>query len=233
MLEVENVEAGYGETLVLFGVSLTVPDGQAICLIGRNGAGKSTTLKSIMGLLRPTGGRIRLNGQDLTGRRPHEVARAGIAYVPEDRRVFPGLTVQENLEVGRQGTPPGRPPWPVDRAFELFPRLAERRRQLAGSLSGGEQQMLTIARSLMLAPDILLLDEPSEGLAPVVVDNLVASLLRLRAERLAVLLAEQSLRVALAVSDYVYVIEKGQIKHEATKDDFAEDEATRRRYLGV
>ena len=233
MLEVENVEAGYGETLVLFGVSLTVPDGQAICLIGRNGAGKSTTLKSIMGLLRPTGGRIRLNGQDLTGRRPHEIARAGIAYVPEDRRVFPGLTVQENLEVGRQGTPPGRPPWPVDRAFELFPRLAERRRQLAGSLSGGEQQMLTIARSLMLAPDILLLDEPSEGLAPVVVDNLVASLLRLRAERLAVLLAEQSLRVALAVSDYVYVIEKGQIKHEATKDDFAEDEATRRRYLGV
>ena len=233
MLEVENVEAGYGETLVLFGVSLTVPDGQAICLIGRNGAGKSTTLKSIMGLLRPTGGRIRLNGQDLTGRRPHEVARAGIAYVPEDRRVFPGLTVQENLEVGRQGTPPGRPPWPVDRAFELFPRLAERRRQLAGSLSGGEQQMLTIARSLMLAPDILLLDEPSEGLAPVVVDNLVASLLRLRAERLAVLLAEQSLRVALAVSDYVYVIEKGQIKHEATKVDFAEDEATRRRYLGV
>ena len=233
MLEVENVEAGYGETLVLFGVSLTVPDGQAICLIGRNGAGKSTTLKSIMGLLRPTGGRIRLNGQDLTGRRPHEVARAGIAYVPEDRRVFPGLTVQENLEVGRQGTPPGRPPWPVDRAFELFPRLAERRRQLAGSLSGGEQQMLTIARSLMLAPDILLLDEPSEGLAPVVVDNLVASLLRLREERLAVLLAEQSLRVALAVSDYVYVIEKGQIKHEATKDDFAEDEATRRRYLGV
>lgn len=233
MLAVEALHAGYGESPVLFGISLTVPDGQAVCLIGRNGAGKSTTLKAIVGLLRPTAGRVRFGEAELTGRRPYQIVRGGIAYVPEDRRIFPSLTVRENLEVGRRGAVRGRQPWPLERAYDLFPRLAERRRQIAGSLSGGEQQMLTIARSLMGSPSLLLLDEPSEGLAPVIVDALIESLLRLRQQRLAILIAEQSLKVALALSDHVYVIEKGQIKHEASKEAFAADEATRQRYLGV
>ena len=232
LLAVTGLNAFYGSAHILQDVEFEI-GAEPVAIIGRNGMGKSTLCHSIMGLVPSVRGSVRFQGEDLVGKPPYRVASVGIGFVPQGRRLFPSLSTDEHLRMLGAPRDGGRARWTVDGIYELFPRLAERRRQLAGSLSGGEQQMLTIARSLMLAPDILLLDEPSEGLAPVVVDNLVASLLRLRAERLAVLLAEQSLRVALAVSDYVYVIEKGQIKHEATKDDFAEDEATRRRYLGV
>ena len=217
VLEVEALHAGYGPAEVLFGVSLLLRRGEVAALMGRNGAGKSTTLKAIMGLLPTRGGRVRFQGTDITGLPPYRIARLGLGYVPEDRRIFTDLTVFENLEVGRRAAR-GRAAWTPDRLFAVFPNLAEMRNRRASAMSGGEQQMLTIARTLMGNPDAVLLDEPSEGLAPVIVEQMAEAELRMKAEGIAVLLSEQNLDFAAAVSDRAYVIEKGGIRYQGTME---------------
>ena len=232
VLEVEALHAGYGPAEVLFGVSLTLRRGEVAALMGRNGAGKSTTLKAIMGLLPARGGRVRFQGADITGLPPFRIARLGLGYVPEDRRIFTDLTVFENLEVGRRDAR-GRAAWTPERLFAVFPNLAEMRNRRASAMSGGEQQMLTIARTLMGNPDAVLLDEPSEGLAPVIVEQMAEAVLRMKAEGIAVLLSEQSLDFAAAVSDRAYVIEKGGIRYQGTIDALEADDGARAAYLTV
>jgi branched-chain amino acid transport system ATP-binding protein len=232
VLEVEALHAGYGPAEVLFGVSLTLRRGEVAALMGRNGAGKSTTLKAIMGLLPARGGRVRFQGADITGLPPFRIARLGLGYVPEDRRIFTDLTVFENLEVGRRDAR-GRAAWTPERLFAVFPNLAEMRNRRASAMSGGEQQMLTIARTLMGNPDAVLLDEPSEGLAPVIVEQMAEAVLRMKAEGIAVLLSEQSLDFAAAVSDRAYVIEKGGIRYQGTMDALEADDGARAAYLTV
>jgi len=234
LLEVAHVHTFYGDSHILVDLSLEVAEGEVVCLLGRNGAGKSTTLKSIIGIAPPRAGRILLRGQDLVGFPPFRVARRGIGYVPEDRRVFPNLTVRENLEVARKtwgGPDPGA--WTAERVFALFPRLEERRHQRAGSLSGGEQQMLTIARTLMGNPAVLLLDEPSEGLAPLVVELLEEQLRRLKAAGLTMVLTEQSVRFVADLGDRVYILENGTVRYEGAMRDFLDEEEVRRAYLAV
>jgi branched-chain amino acid transport system ATP-binding protein len=209
MLDVESVTAHYGRAQVLHGVSLAVAPGEVVALLGRNGAGKSTTMKSIMGLVRPSAGQVRFLGQSIAGREPFEIARAGIGYVPEERRVFTGLTVAENLEAGRRPASAGAEPWTIPRIAALFPSLGGMLDRRGGRMSGGEQQMVAIARSLMGNPRLLLLDEPSEGLAPVIVDRLAEALAGLKAAGQAVLLAEQNLRFAAALSDRAVVLQSG------------------------
>jgi branched-chain amino acid transport system ATP-binding protein len=204
-----------------------------VALLGRNGAGKSTTLKAIMGLVPPTGGRVRLDGRDLTGRAPFEIARAGIGWVPEDRRIFTDLTVAGNLEVGRRPPVAGRTVWTPDRLFAVFPALGRLKDRPAGRMSGGEQQMLTVARTLMGNPSVLLLDEPTEGLAPVVVEDLVRTIRSLASEGLGILLSEQMLPVARAVADRAFVIETGRIRWEGSMAALMADEAARARHLAV
>ena len=233
VLEVEGLKAGYGPAEVLFGVSLALRRGEVAALMGRNGAGKSTTLKAIMGLLPPRGGRMRFLGQDITGLPPFRIARLGLGYVPEDRRIFTDLTVFENLEVGRRVARDERQAWTPERLFAVFPNLAEMRNRRASAMSGGEQQMLTIARTLMGNPDAVLLDEPSEGLAPVIVEQMADAVLRMKAEGIAVLLSEQNLDFAAAVSDRAYVIEKGDIRYQGTMDALEADEHVREAYLTV
>ena len=232
VLEVEALHAGYGPAEVLFGVSLLLRRGEVAALMGRNGAGKSTTLKAIMGLLPARGGRVRFQGQDITGLPPYRIARLGLGYVPEDRRIFTDLTVFENLEVGRRAAR-DRAAWTPDRLFAVFPNLAEMRNRRASAMSGGEQQMLTIARTLMGNPDAVLLDEPSEGLAPVIVEQMAEAVLRMKAEGIAVLLSEQNLDFAAAVSDRAYVIEKGGIRYQGTMDALEADDGARAAYLTV
>ena len=210
MLEVEAVDAFYGKAQVLHAMSLGVGRGRVAALLGRNGAGKSTTLKAIMQLVPPRGGRVRFMGTDVTGLAPHRVARAGLGYVPEDRRIFTDLTVAENLEVGRRSPREGVPEWSEEALFDLFPNLAERRANRGRALSGGEQQMLAIARTLMGNPLAVLLDEPSEGIAPVIVEQMARAVGRLKREGLTVLLSEQNLHFARAVADEVVVIEHGR-----------------------
>lgn len=233
VLEVEDLHAGYGPAEVLFGVSLTLQRGEVAALMGRNGAGKSTTLKAIMGLLPPRKGRVRFMGQDIAGQAPFRIARLGLGYVPEERRIFTDLTVFENLEVGRRPACKGRAPWTPERLFAVFPNLAEMRNRRASAMSGGEQQMLTIARTLMGNPDAVLLDEPSEGLAPVIVEQMAEAVLRMKAEGIAVLLSEQNLDFAAAVSDRAYVIEKGSIRYQGTMEALENDERIREAYLTV
>jgi branched-chain amino acid transport system ATP-binding protein len=233
MLEVRDLHAHYGRAHILHGISLVLEGGEVVALMGRNGAGKSTTLKSVMGLVRPSAGRVLLEGEDITSRPPYVVSRLGLGYVPEERRVFPDLSVLENLEVGRQPPRGGLPAWTPRRLFELFPRLAELGRREAGRLSGGEQQMLTIARTLMGNPRALLLDEPSEGLAPIVVEQMAGALRELRREGLAILLSEQNLRFARAAADRALIIEKGQIRYAGSMDDLAADREVRTAYLTV
>lgn len=233
VLEVEDLHAGYGPAEVLFGVSLTLQRGEVAALMGRNGAGKSTTLKAIMGLLPPRKGSVRFMGQDITGQAPFRIARLGLGYVPEERRIFTDLTVFENLEVGRRPASQGRPAWTPERLFAVFPNLAEMRNRRASAMSGGEQQMLTIARTLMGNPDAVLLDEPSEGLAPVIVEQMAEAVLRMKAEGIAVLLSEQNLDFAAAVSDRAYVIEKGGIRYQGTMEALENDERIREAYLTV
>ena len=212
MLEVRKLAAGYGRAQVLFGIDLAVAKGEVVALLGRNGAGKSTTLKAIMGLVEPRGGEIRFEGARIDGRAPHSIARLGLGYVPEDRRIFTDLTVAENLEVGRQAPRRGAPAWSMEKLAALFPALESLRQRRGGSLSGGEQQMLCIARTLAGNPSAILLDEPSEGLAPVIVDQVAAAILELKWAGVAVLLAEQSARFTERVADRGYRLEKGQMR---------------------
>jgi len=234
LLELSHVETYYGDSHVLFDLSLSVDVGEVVCLLGRNGAGKTTTVRTIIGLTPPRSGRVRFGEHDLAGLPPYQIARLGIGLVPEDRRIFPNLTVHENLEVARRPRPDGGPgPWSAKRVFDLFPVLRERRRQLGGTLSGGEQQMLTIARTLMGNPEVLLLDEPSEGLAPLVVELLGAQLGRLKASGLTIVLAEQSVRFVSRLGDRVYILEKGMVCYEGPMAAFLGDEAVRQAYLAV
>lgn len=229
MLRLDGVEAAYGPSRVLHGVTLEAREGEVVSLLGRNGAGKSTTLKSIVGLVEVTGGSITLSGRELRGLATHEISRLGIGWVPEDRRIFSDLTVAENLLVGAKGGGG----WGVGRVFEYFPKLGEMAGRRGGSLSGGEQQMLTVARTLMGNPRILLLDEPSEGLAPVIVQALGQQIAALRREGLTILLSEQNLKFAARLADRAYIIEKGQIRWEGPMGRLLEDEPTRRAYLTV
>jgi branched-chain amino acid transport system ATP-binding protein len=211
MLEVRRLSAGYGRAQVLFGVDLAVDKGEVVALLGRNGAGKSTTLKAVMGLIEARAGEIRFDGARIDGRPPHEIARLGLGYVPEDRRIFTDLTVAENLEVGRQAPRPDAPVWSIEKLFALFPVLENMQRRRGGSMSGGEQQMLCIARTLAGNPKAILLDEPSEGLAPVIVDQVAAAILEMKWAGVAVLLAEQNARFTERVADRGYRLQKGEI----------------------
>jgi branched-chain amino acid transport system ATP-binding protein len=234
LLELQHVETYYGESHILFDLSLEVEAGEVVCLLGRNGAGKTTTVRSIIGLTPPRTGRVVLRGQDLTGLPAYRIARLGIGFVPEDRRVFPNLTVYENLEVARRTWAGDAPTtWTAERVFELFPILAQRRRQLGGTLSGGEQQMLTIARTLMGSPAVLLLDEPSEGLAPLVVESLREQLERLKASGITMVLAEQNVRFVSELGTRVYVLENGAVRYRGTMPDFLAAAEIRQAYLAV
>ena len=231
MLELTDVHAVYGRSHVLHGVTLAAREGEVVSLLGRNGAGKSTTLKAVMGLVEVTGGDVRLLGSSLRGRAPHEISRRGVGYVPEDRRIFADLTVRENLLVGRRAEGPRR--WSLERVCALFPSLAELGSRRAGSLSGGEQQMLTIARTLLTEPRVLLLDEPSEGLAPVIVRRLGDAIAALKREGLTIVLSEQNVKFARRLADRAYIIEKGEIKFEGAIGDLLGSESVRRAYLSV
>jgi branched-chain amino acid transport system ATP-binding protein len=234
LLELSHVDTYYDDSHILFDLSLTVEAGEVVCLLGRNGAGKTTTVRSIVGLTPPRGGRITLRGHDLVGLPPFRIARQGIGFVPEDRRVFFNLTVQENLEVARQTWGNGgASPWTAERVFELFPILRERRRQAGGTLSGGEQQMLTIARTLMGNPTVLLLDEPSEGLAPLVVETLRQQLGHLKRSGLTIVLAEQNVRFVSELGDRVYILEKGMVRYQGSMAEFLADGQVRQAYLAV
>ena len=233
MLDVEGLHAFYGRAHILHGVGLEVGPGEAVALLGRNGAGKSTTFKALAGLVRPTAGRIQFDGLDLGGLEPYRIARAGLGYVPEERRIFTGLTVMENLEVGRQKPRGTVPPWTPERLFTLFPNLGAMRTRQGGRMSGGEQQMLTIARTLMGNPRLVLLDEPSEGLAPVIVEQMAAAILALKAEGVSILLAEQSLHFARQVGDRAVILQTGRVAWTGTMPDLLGADSVRRRFLSV
>jgi branched-chain amino acid transport system ATP-binding protein len=233
ILQVEDVHTYYGHIHALKGVSIGIDEGEIVTLIGANGAGKSTLLKTTSGLLRPRQGTIRLNGEDLTRYPPHEIVTKGVVQVPEGRRVFGQMTVTENLEMGAFIHTQSRLiKASIDRVFALFPRLAERRRQVAGTLSGGEQQMLAIGRALMASPRVLLLDEPSMGLAPVLVDTIFETIQRLHADGATILLVEQNARMALRVSSRGYVLQTGVIVLSDTAENLRQDEMVRQAYLG-
>lgn len=233
MLAVEGLAAHYGRAHILADVALEVAAGEVMVLLGRNGAGKSTTLKAIMGLVRPSAGRVAFEGRDIAGMEPFEIARLGLGYVPEERRIFTELTVMENLEVGRRAAPPGVTGWTPERLFALFPSLAAMRDRPGGRMSGGEQQMLTIARTLMGNPRLVLLDEPSEGLAPVVVERMAEAIRALKGQGLSILLSEQNLHFARAVSDRATIIEKGRIRWTGTLAALMAASGVREQYLSV
>jgi branched-chain amino acid transport system ATP-binding protein len=230
MLEVEGLNAGYGHVEVLWDVDLSVGEGEVVALVGSNGAGKSTLLRALSGMIRPTGGDARLDGRSLVGLRPEQVVDLGIAHVPEGRRLFPGLTVRENLLVGAYSR---RGRADIDRALELFPRLRERLDQLAGSMSGGEQQMCALARGLMSSPRLLMIDELSLGLAPNLVETILDRLADIRNDGTALLLVEQDVDAALRVADRGYVLENGRIVASGASGDLLSDERVREAYLGV
>jgi branched-chain amino acid transport system ATP-binding protein len=238
LLKTRSLNAWYGAAQILFDVELEVGRGEVVALMGRNGAGKSTTLKAIMGMVPRRAGIIEFLGQGIAQAQPHEVARRGLGYVPEDRRIFTDLTVLENLSVGRQparqfpdGSP--APEWTRQKLFKLFPNLGEMQDRPGGRMSGGEQQMLTVARTLMGNPLLVLLDEPSEGVAPVIVEQMAEMILELKRQGVSILLSEQNLHFAQWVSDRAYVLEKGQIRHQASMEALVADEETRRNYLSL
>ncbi|MBT3215094.1 MAG: ABC transporter ATP-binding protein [Deltaproteobacteria bacterium] len=233
MLEISNLNTYYGRAHILTDLSLNVQRGEVVALLGRNGAGKSTTLKSINGLVQPESGSIVFENESLNRQSAHVVCRRGIGYVPEERRIFTDLTVMENLEVGTRPPRKEFPVWTPERVFEIFPNLAEMRNRPGGQMSGGEQQMLTIARTLMGNPKLVLLDEPSEGLAPVIVQQMAKTIHDLKREGLTIILSEQNLRFATKLADRAYIIEKGVIQYEGTMDDLAADEDVRNAYLTV
>jgi len=233
MLEVSGLNSFYGGAHILRDVHLTLGRGEVLALLGRNGAGKSTTMKSVMGLVLPRSGSVRFAGQEVAGRPAYRICRLGLGYVPEDRRVFAELTVAENLEVGRRPPREGLEPWAEARLFDLFPNLAERRDHPAGRLSGGEQQMLTIARTLMGNPAAVLLDEPSEGIAPVIVEQMARVILELKREGLAVLISEQNLNFARVVADRMSIIETGVIRWEGSFAAFDAEPGIGQQYLAV
>jgi branched-chain amino acid transport system ATP-binding protein len=232
ILELRDIHTAYGLSRVLFGVSLTVAAGECVCLLGRNGVGKTTTLRSVMGLTPPASGRVLWKSHDITGWPPYRVARAGLGFVPEDRRIFADLTVAENLDVAARAAG-GRAGWTVARVYELFPKLEELAGRRGGHLSGGEQQMLTIGRTLMGNPELLLLDEPSEGLAPLVVDHLAEQIGRLKQRGLTILLAEQNVSFSIALADRVYILEKGRIRYQGPAAELRADALLRHELLGL
>ncbi len=232
-LDLNSINTFYGRSHILFDVSLSIEKGEVVSLIGRNGAGKSTTFRSIIGLTPPQTGEVVFKGERISGLRAFRICRKGVGFVPEDRRCFPDLTVRDNLEVAARREKETDSPWTVERIYALFPRLQERERNLGSQLSGGEQQMLTIARTLMTNPEVLLLDEPSEGLAPLVVALLAEMILQIRKEGVTVLLAEQNLHFCAKVSDRGYVIDKGSVKYEGTMSDLLTNEEVKEKYLAV
>jgi len=233
MLTVSGLNAFYGKAQMLFDVSLEVGRGEVVALMGRNGAGKSTTIKSIMGLLPSKRGQVRFMDEEIGTLEPYEIARRGLGFVPEDRRVFSELSVLQNLEVGRQAARPGIAPWTPERLFALFPNLGEMPDRPGGSMSGGEQQMLTVARTLMGNPLLLMLDEPSEGVAPMIVEQMAHMIMTLKQQGLAILLSEQNLHFAQLVCDRAYVLEQGQIRFSGTMSALAASEEVQKNYLSL
>ena len=232
-IQVEAINSFYGQAHILFDVSLRVNAGEVVVLLGRNGAGKSTTLKSIMGLVKPASGTIDFHGEPISALEPYQIARLGLGYVPEERRIFTDLTVRENLEVGRQPARAGVPLWDWDKLTELFPNLASMPNRLGGQMSGGEQQMLSIARTLMGNPSCILLDEPSEGVAPVIVDQMAQAITVLKQQGVAILLSEQNLHFAQQVGDRAYIIESGRIRFSGTMEQLRANDNVRTQYLAV
>ena len=238
MLNIENLQAGYGKVLVLQGISIHVPKGRVVTLIGSNGAGKTTTMRAISGMIKPSSGTITLNGKNIEGMESNQIAKLGLAHSPEGRRVFSTMTVTDNLLLGAfprltGSRPKGDVKGDLERAMELFPRLQERRNQLAGTLSGGEQQMLAMARAIMLNPDVVLLDEPSMGLAPILVEEVFKIIQRLKSEGVTMLLVEQFAAAALNVADYGYVLENGKISVHGDATKLRNDPAVKAAYLGT
>ncbi len=238
LLSAKDLCAWYGAAQVVFDVNIEVQRGEVVALMGRNGAGKSTTLKSLIGMQDKRKGRVTFMGRDISKMQSHQAARMGLGFVPEDRRIFTDLTVMENLEVGRQAPrhwPDGQPApvWTAQQLFKLFPNLAEMPDRLGGRMSGGEQQMLTVARSLMGNPYVVLLDEPSEGVAPVIVEQMAQMILQLKSQGVSILLSEQNMHFAQLVADRAYVLEKGQIRYDGTMADLVANDALRRNYLSV
>lgn len=238
MLSTEGLCAWYGAAQVLYDVDIEIRRGEVVALMGRNGAGKSTTFKRIMGMMPKRRGSVHFMDHDISSSEPHDIARIGLGFVPEDRRVFTDLTVLENLEVGRlparhEFAGPDDIPWTPERLFKLFPNLGEMTDRLGGRMSGGEQQMLSVARTLMGNPYLVLLDEPSEGVAPVIVEQMSNMILELKRQGISILLSEQNMHFAELVSDRAYVLEKGQIRYEGAMSDLVDNEQVRRDYLGV
>ena len=233
-LELKDVSTHYGTSHILFDVSLAVDEGEVVCLLGRNGAGKTTTIKTIMGLARASSGSIEFAGENLVGLEPHEIARLGVGYVPDERLIFPDLTVRENLEIAtKKGVDPGFEEWTVERIYEMFPALAPLDGNLGGYLSGGEQQMLTVGRTLMGNPSLLLLDEPVEGVAPLVVQELGRQIRKLRDMGLTILFSEQNLQFATKISDRSYIIEKGRIQFQGTIEELENNSEIQKKYLMI
>ena len=233
MFEAQGIDVFYGTSQILFDVSIAVLEGQTMALLGRNGAGKSTTLKAIAGIAPPARGRIRVTDMDVQGKKPHVIARAGIGFVPEDRQVFPEHSVEDNLVIAAKKGPEGQDYWNLHRVYEMFPLLGPLKQRMAGHLSGGEQQMLTIARTLMGNPVGLLLDEPSEGLAPVIVERIGELLRRLRDMGVTVLLAEQNMHFCLGIASHATIIDKGQIVYRDTIEAVRQNDLVKSRYLAL
>ena len=232
MLEVKDIHTWYGDSYILQGVSLEVKDGSIVALLGRNGMGKTTTIRSIMGLTPPRQGSILYNGREIVGMQPHKIARLGLGLVPQGRMIFSSLSVNENLTMAARSAGK-KDPWTLEKVFTVFPKLAERRKNKGNLLSGGEQQMLTIARALMTNPDLMLFDEPSEGLAPVVVDEVFRVIEELKAAGESILLVEQDFGMAMSVADYAYIMGRGAIVYESTPDELIDNESVKSMYLGV
>jgi branched-chain amino acid transport system ATP-binding protein len=236
MIEVKGIHSYYGKSHILHGVSLELKEGELVCLLGRNGVGKSTTLKSIMGIVRPTHGSIRFDGKELVGSQPYQIARLGVGYVPEDRRIFKSLTVQENLLMGTQKAKNGGSAervWTIDKIYDIFPNLRDRRGNKGSHLSGGEQQMLTVARTLMGNPKLILVDEPTEGLAPLIVKDVLEMLSAVRKSGVTVLMVEQNFKAAIKVADRFYIMAKGQMVFEGGMAALLAEEDVRKNYLEV